>query len=79
NVGMLGTGAVAKAFVPCTPAGCMVLIASVLGKDLSGLNAVVIGRSNIVGKPMANLLTAANAKVTLAHSRTRDLPTVSRE
>ncbi|TBD82752.1 bifunctional methylenetetrahydrofolate dehydrogenase/methenyltetrahydrofolate cyclohydrolase FolD [Rhizobium ruizarguesonis] len=79
NVGMLGTGAVDKAFVPCTPAGCMVLIESVLGKDLSGLNAVVIGRSNIVGKPMANLLTAANATVTLAHSRTRDLPKVSRE
>jgi methylenetetrahydrofolate dehydrogenase (NADP+)/methenyltetrahydrofolate cyclohydrolase len=79
NVGMLGTGAVDKAFVPCTPAGCMVLIESVLGKDLSGLKAVVIGRSNIVGKPMANLLTAANATVTLAHSRTRDLPKVSRE
>ncbi|QND41448.1 bifunctional methylenetetrahydrofolate dehydrogenase/methenyltetrahydrofolate cyclohydrolase FolD (plasmid) [Rhizobium leguminosarum bv. viciae] len=79
NVAMLGTGAVDKAFVPCTPAGCMVLIESVLGKDLSGLNAVVIGRSNIVGKPMANLLTAANATVTLAHSRTRDLPKVSRE
>ncbi|TAY27896.1 bifunctional methylenetetrahydrofolate dehydrogenase/methenyltetrahydrofolate cyclohydrolase FolD (plasmid) [Rhizobium ruizarguesonis] len=79
NVGMLGTRAVDKAFVPCTPAGCMVLIESVLGKDLSGLNAVVIGRSNIVGKPMANLLTAANATVTLAHSRTRDLPKVSRE
>lgn len=75
NVGKLGTGEVAEAFVPCTPAGSMVLLRKALGTDdLSGLNAVVVGRSNIVGKPMANLLLAANATVTIAHSRTKDLP-----
>ncbi len=79
NVGMLGTGEVDKAFIPCTPAGSMVLIRRALGRsDLSGLNAVVVGRSNIVGKPMANLLLAANATVTIAHSRTRDLPALAR-
>jgi len=78
NVGMLGTGAIAKALVPCTPAGAMLLIEGVRGKDLSGLSAVVIGRSNIVGKPMANLLLAANATVTIAHSRTADLAAVCR-
>ncbi|WP_309083392.1 bifunctional methylenetetrahydrofolate dehydrogenase/methenyltetrahydrofolate cyclohydrolase [Chelativorans sp.] len=76
NVGMLGTGAITKALVPCTPAGAMLLIEGVHGKDLSGLSAVVLGRSNIVGKPMANLLLAANATVTIAHSRTADLPEV---
>lgn len=74
NVGKLGTGELATAFVPCTPAGSMLLIERVHGSDLSGLNAVVVGRSNIVGKPMANLLLAANATVTIAHSRTKDLP-----
>ncbi len=75
NVGKLGTGAIAEAFVPCTPAGSMVLIERALGtRDLSGLNAVVVGRSNIVGKPMFNLLLAANATVTVAHSRTKNLP-----
>ncbi len=74
NVGKLGTGELETAFVPCTPAGSMILIERVRGKDLSGLNAVVVGRSNIVGKPMANLLLAANCTVTIAHSRTRDLP-----
>ncbi|WSH66510.1 bifunctional methylenetetrahydrofolate dehydrogenase/methenyltetrahydrofolate cyclohydrolase FolD [Rhizobium ruizarguesonis] len=78
NVGKLGTGAGAEAFVPCTPAGSMLLIERVLGRDLSGLDAVVIGRSNIVGKPMANLLLAANATVTIAHSKTKDLPAVCR-
>ena len=78
NVGKLGTGEVASAFVPCTPAGSMLLIERVRGADLSGLTAVVVGRSNIVGKPMANLLLAANATVTIAHSRTRDLPAVCR-
>ena len=73
NVGQLGTGELATAFVPCTPAGSMLLIERVHGTDLSGLNAVVVGRSNIVGKPMANLLLAANATVTIAHSRTKDL------
>ncbi|OQM75095.1 bifunctional methylenetetrahydrofolate dehydrogenase/methenyltetrahydrofolate cyclohydrolase FolD [Manganibacter manganicus] len=78
NVGKLGTGELDTAFVPCTPAGSMLLIERVLGRDLSGLNAVVVGRSNIVGKPMANLLLAANATVTVAHSRTKNLPDVCR-
>lgn len=78
NVGKLGAGEIASAFVPCTPAGSMILIERVRGRDLSGLNAVVVGRSNIVGKPMANLLLAANATVTIAHSKTRDLPAVCR-
>jgi methylenetetrahydrofolate dehydrogenase (NADP+)/methenyltetrahydrofolate cyclohydrolase len=78
NVGKVGTGELATAFVPCTPAGSMLLIERVRGKDLSGLNAVVLGRSNIVGKPMANLLLAANCTVTIAHSRTRDLPALAR-
>jgi len=79
NVGMLGTGEVDRAFIPCTPAGSMVLLKRDLGKsDLSGLNAVVVGRSNIVGKPMANLLLAANATVTIAHSRTKDLPALAK-
>ncbi|WP_439273602.1 bifunctional methylenetetrahydrofolate dehydrogenase/methenyltetrahydrofolate cyclohydrolase FolD [Pseudochrobactrum sp. HB0163] len=78
NVGKLGTGALDSAFVPCTPAGCMIMIERRLGHDLSGLSAVVVGRSNIVGKPMANLLLAANATVTIAHSRTRDLPALAR-
>ena len=56
----------------------MLLIERVRGKDLSGLNAVVVGRSNIVGKPMANLLLAANCTVTIAHSRTKDLPALAR-
>ncbi|RUV40841.1 MAG: bifunctional methylenetetrahydrofolate dehydrogenase/methenyltetrahydrofolate cyclohydrolase FolD [Mesorhizobium sp.] len=78
NVGKLGTGELETAFVPCTPAGSMLLIQRVRGKDLSGLNAVVVGRSNIVGKPMANLLLAANCTVTIAHSRTKDLPALAR-
>lgn len=78
NVGKLGTGALDSAFVPCTPAGSMIMIERQLGRDLSGLNAVVIGRSNIVGKPMASLLLAANATVTIAHSRTKDLPALAR-
>jgi methylenetetrahydrofolate dehydrogenase (NADP+)/methenyltetrahydrofolate cyclohydrolase len=78
NVGKLGTGELDTAFVPCTPAGSMLLIERVRGKDLSGLSAVVVGRSNIVGKPMANLLLAANCTVTIAHSRTRDLPALAR-
>ncbi|MBS9719414.1 bifunctional methylenetetrahydrofolate dehydrogenase/methenyltetrahydrofolate cyclohydrolase FolD [Tianweitania sp. BSSL-BM11] len=78
NVGKIGVGELDTAFVPCTPAGCMILIERVHGKDLSGLNAVVIGRSNIVGKPMANLLLAANCTVTIAHSRTKDLAALAR-
>lgn len=78
NIGMLTAGHLDGAFVPCTPAGCMLMIENQLGKDLSGLNAVIIGRSNIVGKPMASLLLKANATVTVCHSRTRDLPAVAR-
>ncbi|HWK35195.1 bifunctional 5,10-methylenetetrahydrofolate dehydrogenase/5,10-methenyltetrahydrofolate cyclohydrolase, partial [Sphingomonas sp.] len=70
NAGRLATGL--PGFVPCTPLGCLMLLEEELG-DLSGREAVVIGRSNIVGKPMAALLTAKSATVTLAHSRTRDL------
>lgn len=79
NVGMVGVGEFANAFVPCTPAGAMLLIEQIHGRDLSGLNAVVVGRSNIVGKPMANLLIAHNATVTIAHSRTKDLPGTVRQ
>ena len=71
NAGRLATGL--QGFVPCTPLGCLMLLEDRLG-DLSGLDAVVIGRSNIVGKPMAALLTRASATVTLVHSRTRNLP-----
>ncbi|PHP66281.1 bifunctional methylenetetrahydrofolate dehydrogenase/methenyltetrahydrofolate cyclohydrolase FolD [Zhengella mangrovi] len=78
NVGRLATGELDQAFVPCTPAGSMILIERTLGADLSGLNAVVVGRSNIVGKPMASLLLAANCTVTIAHSRTKDLPALCR-
>ena len=78
NIGKLTAGQTADAFVPCTPAGCMLMIEDHLGADLSGLGAIVIGRSNIVGKPMASLLLARNATVTIAHSRTRDLPAVVR-
>src|SRR5262245_63686341 len=75
NVGRLATGA--KGVAPCTPAGCLVLAKSVRA-SLEGLEAVVIGRSNIVGKPMAQLLLGENCTVTVAHSRTRDLPAVVR-
>jgi methylenetetrahydrofolate dehydrogenase (NADP+)/methenyltetrahydrofolate cyclohydrolase len=78
NIGKLTAGDTADAFVPCTPAGCMLMIEDHLGTDLSGLGAVVIGRSNIVGKPMASLLLARNATVTITHSRTKDLPAVVR-
>lgn len=76
NIGKLTAGLSADAFVPCTPAGCMLMIQDEIGSDLSGKNAVVIGRSNIVGKPMASLLLQANATVTITHSRTKDLPAV---
>ncbi len=71
NVGLLGTGQ--KAMVPCTPLGCLMMLRDHHG-SLSGMNAVVIGRSNIVGKPMASLLLGDSCTVTIAHSRTRDLP-----
>jgi len=76
NIGKLTAGHTADAFVPCTPAGCMLMIEDELGRDLSGKNAVVIGRSNIVGKPMASLLLQANATVTVTHSRTKNLSKV---
>jgi methylenetetrahydrofolate dehydrogenase (NADP+)/methenyltetrahydrofolate cyclohydrolase len=79
NVGRLATGSRGTALVPCTPAGSMILIRHALGADISGLRAVVIGRSNIVGKPVAQLLLQENCTVTIAHSRTRDLPGVVRE
>ena len=75
NAGRLAVGE--EACVPCTPLGCLMLLKDHLG-DLSGKNAVVIGRSNIVGKPMAQLLLAENCTVTIAHSRTQDLPDVVR-
>ena len=75
NTGRLATGA--PAMVPCTPFGCLMMLQDRLG-DLSGLEAVIVGRSNIVGKPMAALLTGANCTVTIAHSRTRDLAAVCR-
>lgn len=75
NAGRLAVGE--EAFVPCTPLGCLMLLKDQLG-DLSGKNAVVIGRSNIVGKPMAQLLLAENCTVTIAHSHTTDLPNVVR-
>ena len=78
NIGKLSAGHTADAFVPCTPAGCILMIEDELGTDFSGLNAVVIGRSNIVGKPMAALLLQRNATVTMTHSRTKDLPGVVR-
>ncbi|WP_415392249.1 bifunctional methylenetetrahydrofolate dehydrogenase/methenyltetrahydrofolate cyclohydrolase FolD [Paracoccus sp. SJTW-4] len=75
NAGRLATGQ--KAMVPCTPLGCLMLLRDRLG-SLSGKDALVIGRSNIVGKPMAQLLLADSATVTVAHSRTRDLPALCR-
>ncbi|NTG72489.1 bifunctional methylenetetrahydrofolate dehydrogenase/methenyltetrahydrofolate cyclohydrolase FolD [Agrobacterium rhizogenes] len=78
NAGKLATGDLATGLISCTPAGAMLLVRRIHGEDLSGLNAVVIGRSNLFGKPMAQLLLNANATVTTAHSRTKDLPTVAR-
>ncbi len=78
NVGRLGIGDTGEALVPCTPAGSVILVKSVLGNDLSGLEAVIVGRSNIVGKPVAQLLLGEHCTVTIAHSRTRDLPQICR-
>ncbi len=80
NVGLLGTGQ--KSMVPCTPLGCLMMLrdhyTQLDGGRLAGLNAVVVGRSNIVGKPMAQLLLGDSCTVTIAHSRTRDLAEVCR-
>ncbi|MBB3455722.1 methylenetetrahydrofolate dehydrogenase (NADP+)/methenyltetrahydrofolate cyclohydrolase [Rhizobium sp. BK313] len=78
NAGKLATGDLATGLISCTPAGAMLLVRRVHGEDLSGLTAVVIGRSNLFGKPMAQLLLHANATVTTAHSKTKDLPAVAR-
>ena len=72
NVGLLATGQMEAALVPCTPLGCLLMLQSQLG-DLSGQDAVIVGRSNIVGRPMAQLLLQSNCTVTIVHSRTKDL------
>jgi len=77
NVGQLWSGAQRKALIPCTPYGCLLLLRDVL-PALAGAEAVVLGRSNIVGKPMAALLLAESCTVTIAHSKTHDLPAVLR-
>jgi methylenetetrahydrofolate dehydrogenase (NADP+)/methenyltetrahydrofolate cyclohydrolase len=76
NAGRLAVGL--EGLVPCTPLGCLMLLQNELG-SLSGFDAIVVGRSNIVGKPMAQLLTQASCTVTVAHSRTRDLPAAVRQ
>ncbi|MGH1415661.1 MAG: bifunctional methylenetetrahydrofolate dehydrogenase/methenyltetrahydrofolate cyclohydrolase FolD [Pelagimonas sp.] len=76
NVGLLSTGQ--KSMVPCTPLGCLMMLRDHHG-SLSGLNAVVVGRSNIVGKPMANLLLRDSCTVTIAHSRTKDIQEVCKQ
>src|SRR5690606_4138787 len=76
NAGLLASGL--PALTPCTPLGCMIMLRETLG-DLTGLRAVVVGRSVLVGRPIAQLLLQADCTVTIAHSRTRDLPAVCRE
>ncbi|MFB9950199.1 bifunctional methylenetetrahydrofolate dehydrogenase/methenyltetrahydrofolate cyclohydrolase FolD [Rhizobium puerariae] len=78
NAGKIAAGDLSTGLISCTPAGAMLLVNRIHGRDLSGLSAVVIGRSNLFGKPMALLLLAANATVTMAHSRTKDLASVCR-
>lgn len=81
NVGLLSIGEIGRALVPCTPAGAMIMLdraCEAVETTLAGKEAVVVGRSNIVGKPMAQLLLARDCTVTIAHSRTRDLPAVTR-
>ncbi|RYE61647.1 MAG: bifunctional methylenetetrahydrofolate dehydrogenase/methenyltetrahydrofolate cyclohydrolase FolD [Rhizobiaceae bacterium] len=78
NAGKIATGDLTTGMISCTPAGSMLLVKRIHGEDLSGLNAVVIGRSNLFGKPMGLLLLAANATVTMAHSKTKDLAAVCR-
>lgn len=77
NAGRLASGL--EGMVPCTPLGCLLLAREAMGGDLSGKHAVVIGRSNLVGKPIAQLLLNENCTVTIAHSRTRDLASVARQ
>lgn len=79
NVGRLSTGD-KRALIPCTPQGCLMLLEDYLGiQGLKGANAVIVGRSNIVGKPMAQLLLSVDCTVTIAHSRSKDLPQICRE
>lgn len=78
NAGKLAVGDLETGLISCTPAGAMLLVRQIHGTDLSGLNALVIGRSNLFGKPMAQLLLAANATVTIGHSRSRDLASLGR-
>jgi methylenetetrahydrofolate dehydrogenase (NADP+) / methenyltetrahydrofolate cyclohydrolase len=78
NAGRLATGDLDSGLISCTPAGALILINRIHGADLSGLNAVVIGRSNLFGKPMGQLLLAQNATVTMAHSRSKDLGAICR-
>jgi methylenetetrahydrofolate dehydrogenase (NADP+)/methenyltetrahydrofolate cyclohydrolase len=80
NAGRLSSGeyGMAHGLVACTPMGCVMLIKHALGKNLSGKDALIIGRSNLVGKPLAQLLLQENCTVTIAHSRTKDLPGLSR-
>lgn len=77
NAGRLAQGL--PALAPCTPVGCMILLRQTLGDSLAGLRAVVLGRSILVGRPVAQLLLQADCTVTIAHSRTRDLPSICRE
>jgi methylenetetrahydrofolate dehydrogenase (NADP+) / methenyltetrahydrofolate cyclohydrolase len=77
NVGHLWSGGLDRALIPCTPYGCLLLLRDA-APDLTGADAVVLGRSNIVGKPMAALLLAQNCTVTLVHSRSRDIPAILR-
>jgi methylenetetrahydrofolate dehydrogenase (NADP+)/methenyltetrahydrofolate cyclohydrolase len=77
NAGRLAQGL--PALAPCTPVGCMILLRQALGESLAGLRAVVLGRSILVGRPVAQLLLQADCTVTIAHSRTRDLPSICRE
>ena len=76
NTGRLSIGS--DSLIPCTPAGCLILLKQTID-DLTGKNAVIVGRSNIVGKPIAQLLLKEHCTVTIAHSRTRDLPSVCRQ
>ncbi|SOC81923.1 methylenetetrahydrofolate dehydrogenase (NADP+) / methenyltetrahydrofolate cyclohydrolase [Ensifer adhaerens] len=78
NAGKLATGDLKTGLISCTPAGAMIMVRMVHGQDLSGLHAVVVGRSNLFGKPMGQLLLNANATVTMAHSRTKDLASICR-
>ncbi|MEM8772425.1 MAG: bifunctional methylenetetrahydrofolate dehydrogenase/methenyltetrahydrofolate cyclohydrolase FolD [Pseudomonadota bacterium] len=79
NVGRLGVGNIDETLLPCTPHGCLRLAKSVRGEDLSGLHTVIVGRSNIVGKPAAQLFLSENCTVTMTHSRTKDIQSIARQ